>query len=85
MSLTPAARPVRHLSGLSLAENTAADGSVYYTLNVTRNGEITVVATTEMLDGVRHYFKDAATGLYVAWLRIDADGSMWIIPLESEN
>lgn len=70
---------------LSLTENTAADGSVYYTLNVTENGETTVVATTEMLDGVRHYFKDTATGLYVAWLRIDADGSMWIIPLEAEN
>ncbi len=70
---------------LSLTENTAPDGSVYYTLSMVADGETTILATTEMLDGVHHYFKDTKTGIFVAWLRIDADGSMWIVPLESEN
>ena len=70
---------------LALEEKTNSDGSHYYTLSMTVNGETTVVATTEMLDGVHHYFKDAKTGIFVAWLYTDETGEQWIVPLKSEN
>ena len=67
------------------AETDAAGNVVRYILSVEEDGEVRIIAETEMLDGVYHYFKDVSSGLFVAWLRIDADGSMWIVPLESEN
>lgn len=70
---------------LELSEETDADGNVFYTLSVTVDGETNVIATTELLDGVHHYFKDATTGIFVAWLYTDEDGVHWIVPLESEN
>jgi hypothetical protein len=70
---------------LALEEKTNSDGSHYYTLSMTVNGETTVVATTEMLDGVHHYFKDAKTGIFVAWLYTDEKGVQWIVPLASEE
>lgn len=67
------------------AETDAAGNVVRYILSVTEDGETTTIASTEMLDGVHHYFKDTQSGLFVAWLRIDENGGMWIVPLESEN
>lgn len=70
---------------LVLEEKTNGSGEVYYTLSVTADGATTVVATTEMLDGERHYFKDVQTGIFVAWLYTDETGEQWIVPLKSEN
>lgn len=71
---------------LKLTAETDESGSVVrYLLTATVDGESVVIAHTEMLDGVRHYFKDNATGLFVAWLQTDENGVQWIIPLESES
>lgn len=71
---------------LELTAETDENGSVIrYVLTATVEGETIVIAETEMLDGVHHYFKDVASGMFVAWLRTDENGVQWIVPLESEN
>lgn len=68
------------------AETDAAGDVVRYILTLTdEEGAQSVVAMTEKLDGVRHYFKDVASGLFVAWLYTDENGDQWIVPLTSEN
>ena len=56
---------------------------------VDANGNLAVVATTDILDEKYFYFKDVNSGLYVAYLHEeeDAEGNVtqWIIPLLSEN
>ncbi len=63
------------------------DGTIEgYVLAMTdANGNVKVVATTDMLDGKYHYFKDVVTGLYVAYLHTDENDVPWIIPLKSER
>lgn len=68
------------------AETDDAGNVVRYVLSMTdENGDTVIIAVTEMLDGVHHYFKDVNSGLYVAWLRTDENGDQWIVPLTSEN
>lgn len=73
---------------LQLKAGTDADGNPSYTLYLEIDGEEVVLAVSAMLDGERHYFRDARDGelgLYVAYLEIDDDGTCWLIPLQSEN